>query len=156
MDVCGVKKSKTQKFELWTNTGTLIYRAPETFGIGYNEKADIWSLGTIVYELIIGQVPFQTEYEKDFLLKLKSEQVDFSRIQVGTKLTYLLKRCLEKDSQKRISADELMGLLDSKSKDDLSLPLSRTQQFCVSPRHLEECGKDEVCLGNMLQFTTTY
>jgi serine/threonine protein kinase len=28
MDVCGVKKSKNQKFDLWTNTGTLFYRAP--------------------------------------------------------------------------------------------------------------------------------
>jgi serine/threonine protein kinase len=28
LDVCGVKKSKTGKFDLWTNTGTLLYRAP--------------------------------------------------------------------------------------------------------------------------------
>ena len=35
MDVCGVKKQKTDSFDLWTNTGTLLYRAPETFGVGY-------------------------------------------------------------------------------------------------------------------------
>lgn len=73
MDVCGVKKKKNQSFDLWTNTGTLLYRAPETFGVGYTEKADIWSLGTIVYELISGKVPFQSEYEKDFLEKMRRE-----------------------------------------------------------------------------------
>lgn len=77
MDVCGVKKFIDQSFDLWTNTGTLLYRAPETFGVGYTEKVDIWSLGTIVYELVTGQVPFQTEYEKDFLQKVKSEEIVF-------------------------------------------------------------------------------
>lgn len=28
LDVCGVKKYKQEKFDLWTNTGTLFYRAP--------------------------------------------------------------------------------------------------------------------------------
>lgn len=52
LDVCGVKKNKSSNFDLWTNTGTLFYRAPEFFGIGYSEQVDIWSLGVIVYELI--------------------------------------------------------------------------------------------------------
>lgn len=54
LDVCGVKRNKSESFDLWTNTGTLFYRAPESFGIGYSEKVDIWSLGTIIYELITG------------------------------------------------------------------------------------------------------
>jgi serine/threonine protein kinase len=60
LDVCGVKKFREQKFDMWTNTGTLLYRAPETFGVGYGEKVDIWSLGTLIYELISGEVPFKT------------------------------------------------------------------------------------------------
>ena len=60
LDVCGVKKFKDHKFDMWTNTGTLLYRAPETFGVGYEEKVDIWSLGTLVYELVSGEVPFKT------------------------------------------------------------------------------------------------
>ena len=59
LDVCGVKKFREQKFDMWTNTGTLLYRAPETFGVGYGEIVDIWSLGTLIYELISGEVPFK-------------------------------------------------------------------------------------------------
>ena len=28
LDVCGVKKIKAEKFDMWTFTGTLFYRAP--------------------------------------------------------------------------------------------------------------------------------
>jgi len=53
--------------------GTPFYMAPEVLkrdseaglDIGYNEKADIWSVGVIVFELITGRVPFQakTQFE---------------------------------------------------------------------------------------------
>lgn len=60
LDVCGVKTSKPDKFDLWTNTGTLFYRAPQSFEVGYTQKADIWSLGIVIHELITGKVPFKT------------------------------------------------------------------------------------------------
>jgi serine/threonine protein kinase len=47
---------------MWTLTGTLQYRAPETFTIGYGEKIDIWSVGILMYELLVGEVPFQSNY----------------------------------------------------------------------------------------------
>jgi serine/threonine protein kinase len=34
---------------MWTNTGTLHYRAPETFNLGYSQKIDIWSIGIMLY-----------------------------------------------------------------------------------------------------------
>ena len=53
--------------------GTPFYMAPEVLqrdseaglAIGYNEKADIWSVGVIVFELITGSVPFlaKTQFE---------------------------------------------------------------------------------------------
>jgi serine/threonine protein kinase len=49
---------------MWTNTGSLHYRAPETFSLGYEQKIDIWSLGVIFYELLTGEVPFNSNYEK--------------------------------------------------------------------------------------------
>jgi serine/threonine protein kinase len=77
LDVCGVKKYREEEFDLWTNTGTLLYRAPESFGVGYSEKVDVWSVGVMMYELVVGEVPLKAEYEKDFLANLKNEDVDF-------------------------------------------------------------------------------
>lgn len=43
-----------------TMLGSPIYMAPEVLrGLTYNSKADIWSLGAVLYELLIGKCPFE-------------------------------------------------------------------------------------------------
>lgn len=40
--------------------GSPIYMAPEVLrGLTYSSKADIWSLGAVLYELLIGKCPFE-------------------------------------------------------------------------------------------------
>ena len=42
--------------------GTPDYIAPEVFGQkGYNETVDWWSVGAILYEMIVGQPPFMSD-----------------------------------------------------------------------------------------------
>lgn len=48
---------KTQKAR--TNCGTPQYAAPEVLiGTGYNYKADIWSFGVLICEILGGFTPF--------------------------------------------------------------------------------------------------
>lgn len=42
-----------------TICGTPLYMAPEVyFGDAYNGKADVWSLGVMLFKLATGEIPF--------------------------------------------------------------------------------------------------
>ena len=59
------KKHKRNRKLVYSTVGTPDYIAPEVFlKKGYNELADWWSLGAIMYEMMIGYPPFYSEETK--------------------------------------------------------------------------------------------
>lgn len=55
-----------KKDRAYTNCGTPGYVAPEVLtGQGYNYKADIWSIGILICEMIGGFTPFSNKDETD-------------------------------------------------------------------------------------------
>lgn len=57
-----------------TICGTPITMAPDVMGIegekAYNNKADLWSLGAITYELLVGNVPFFAKSYNDLKVQI--------------------------------------------------------------------------------------
>ena len=55
----------------FTIVGTLDYMAPETIrSIGYDNSVDLWAVGVIAYECLVGHAPFFAESQHDTAQKI--------------------------------------------------------------------------------------
>ncbi|CAG0916773.1 unnamed protein product [Notodromas monacha] len=94
-----------------TLCGSPMYMAPEVImSLPYDSKADLWSLGTIIYQCLVGKAPFQATsppalkqfYEKSPNLKPKLPP------KTSPELKDLLMRMLRRDAKDRMDFDELL------------------------------------------------
>ena len=60
--------------------GTVHYMAPEVAHGRYGKELDIYALGTILYELLTGRVPFDGESVGEVLMKHLTAQPDVSTL----------------------------------------------------------------------------
>jgi serine/threonine protein kinase len=86
--------------------GTPEYMAPERAqGLGYDHRSDIYSLGVMAYEMLVGEVPLQGSAAVETLAMQVDEQPD--RINerliepIPEKIEALMMRMLEKDPARR-------------------------------------------------------
>ena len=83
--------------------GTAAYMPPEQAkGKTADRRSDIWSFGVVVYELLVGQPPFEGETAVEILGAVMNKEPDWSR--VPPRAQRLLRWCLEKDRRKRLAA----------------------------------------------------
>src|SRR5262245_35595176 len=81
--------------------GTAAYMAPEQAkSKSVDKRADIWSFGVVLYELLTGEQLFQSEDVSETLARVLTKQPDWDKVpmRVGT----LLRACLEKDPKRRL------------------------------------------------------
>ena len=74
--------------------------------VGYDSKADIWSLGTICYEMLIGQAVFNAQTLKDLVTKVENGSYSVPTT-VSREVVSFLNGMLQYKGEKRLSADEL-------------------------------------------------
>jgi Tol biopolymer transport system component len=87
--------------EAGTVLGTAAYMAPEQArGKKVDKRADIWSWGVVLYELLTGERLFKGEDTADTLAQVLTKEPDLDRVpqQVRT----FLRRCLAKDPRRRL------------------------------------------------------
>ena len=84
-----------------TILGTPQYMAPEQAqGRTVDKRADIWAFGVVFCEMLTGQRPFTGDTIADVLAAVLTKEPDWER--VPKRAGRMLRRCLEKDPQRRL------------------------------------------------------
>ena len=93
-----------------TFCGTPLYVCPEILkGKEYDEKIDIWSIGIMMYEMVVGENPFKITREEELIKIVKDEIKIPSYLSVSAEVRDFLDRCLQKNPNERASIKELMN-----------------------------------------------
>lgn len=115
---------------LTTQCGTPGYVAPEILeGTPYDTKADMWSVGVILYILLGGYPPFLESNQKELFRKIKAGEYEFHEEYwgpVSKEAKDLISSLLTVNSHRRLSADMalenawILGDSDKLATKDLS------------------------------------
>jgi Tol biopolymer transport system component len=87
--------------------GTAGYMSPEQAkGKPVDRRADIWAFGVVLVEMLTGRMMYTGETVSETLASVIKDQPDLAALPAGTPpaIRRLLKRCLEKDPQRRLQA----------------------------------------------------
>jgi Tol biopolymer transport system component len=87
--------------------GTAAYMSPEQVnGIKADRRADIWSFGAVLFEMLSGQRAFQGTSNVDTLASVMKVEPDWGELpkMVPTSIQALVRRCLVKDRKQRLQA----------------------------------------------------
>ncbi|AAS53273.1 AFL101Cp [Eremothecium gossypii ATCC 10895] len=90
-----------------TLCGTVDYLSPELIrSREYNEKVDVWALGVLTYELLVGSPPFEEESKELTYKRILKRNLIFPD-HVDTEARHLISRLLEYDPGDRIPLKEV-------------------------------------------------
>jgi calcium-dependent protein kinase len=125
---------------LTKQAGTAFYIAPEVINKKYNEKADIWSIGVILYIMLCGKPPFEGSNEEEIFKNILIGKAPIDEIKnITENCKDFLKKLLTYKPESRPSASQALEhcWMTEFSKEMLQysisarLPLERLKKFNV-------------------------
>lgn len=104
------KKSEKEPVDLTSLNFDHI--SPEFLDEDYDEKTDIWSLGIIVYHLLVQKLPFASKKKKEILEAIHKGDLDFENPtfqNLSHNAQDFIKKILKRDKNERFSAMEALN-----------------------------------------------
>ncbi len=129
--------------------GKLQYCSPEqanpSGGEGLDRRSDIYSFGLVLYEMVTGRPPFDSESQAGFIFKRLSEDPlsmigRNPQVQVPPELDRVLLRALERDREKRLP--DAITFIEALEKVQQSMTAAETREIPI-PRFLRDGTLEE-------------
>jgi serine/threonine protein kinase len=111
------KELNTINAKAQTSCGTPYFMPPEVCkGHAYDNKADVWAVGVILYELITLKKPFDSDSINGVFEKIINQQLDPLPADVDVDLKMLISSLLKKENDKRPSIFDVANIPCIKNK----------------------------------------
>ncbi len=128
-----------------STAGTPIYMAPEVWSGNFDEKSDIWSIGTMLYELLTGVPPFLADNLNTLREKIEKNKFlapTILRPHIPTYIEDAVTQSLNLKPDARPTATELLQMLIQKGEairidSGLILPEKETESFNLTPNQID-------------------
>ncbi|XP_066463760.1 serine/threonine-protein kinase Nek9 isoform X2 [Eleutherodactylus coqui] len=135
----GLAKQLNSEFSMAeTCVGTLYYMSPELCqGVKYSFKSDIWAVGCVLYELLTLTRTFDATNPLNLCVKIVQGNwaVELDNSVYSQELIDIVRLCLQQDSEKRPSADEILERpLLSRHRRDMEEQVSLLNKSNKRPR----------------------
>ena len=75
---------------------------------GYNEKVDIWSLGTLCYQMVVGHMAFSGSSMEELFQKVKKGNYSLP-MTLSKEIVSFINGMLQQDPNKRLTANQLLN-----------------------------------------------
>jgi serine/threonine protein kinase len=116
--------------------GTAAYMSPEQArGQSVDKRTDIWAFGSVLYEMLTGRIAFPGSTVSDHIAAVLEREPEWTALPaiVPASIRRLLRRCLEKDSHRRLHdiADARIEIEDA-----LAFPAAETTAVVATPLRL--------------------
>lgn len=95
--------------------GSPFYIAPEVLAGGYNQAADVWSAGVILYILLSGMPPFWGNTKSRIFHAVREADLRFPSNpwdHISESAKDLVMGMLSTDPSQRLTARQVLGMLD--------------------------------------------
>lgn len=94
--------------------GSPFYIAPEVLAGDYNQAADVWSAGVILYILLSGMPPFWGKTKSKIFDAVRAADLHFPSDpwdHISASAKDLISLMLRVDPSKRVTAEQVLGML---------------------------------------------